>query len=193
AAWAAPPEPSAAGGRGRGKKPAFLASAPDVHHVPAPPDSRFELLPLRRQEPFLRNSPTCSYCQKTYHEELSPLCLCDYCPRAYHLACLDMEYEELRLLDWACPRCAERLEMSGANGGAAGYLCVPPPPALPSTLGLGGGATTPSAAAAATVSGLGPDALVALRRNMRWADPADKAAYLAARAAQRAAEREERE
>lgn len=56
----------------------------------APPDPRFEPLPLRRADPFGPNQLLCGRCGQTFHEELSPLCLCDYCPRAYHLNCLEM-------------------------------------------------------------------------------------------------------
>ncbi|KXZ50382.1 hypothetical protein GPECTOR_16g555 [Gonium pectorale] len=143
-------------------------------------DPRFEPLPLRRSDSYGRNAAACAACGKTHHAELSPLCLCDFCPRSYHLACLDMEYEELRLLDWACPRCVDRLESSGATGAAAAACGYHGPVAAPGAL----------AAAGLTMGGAAGDAL---RRSVRWGDPGQKAAYLAARAAVRAAEREERE
>lgn len=31
--------------------------------------------------------------------------LCDSCPRGFHMACLELDYNQLPIGDWACPKC----------------------------------------------------------------------------------------
>lgn len=32
--------------------------------------------------------------------------LCDSCPRGFHMACLELDYDQLTTGEWACPKCA---------------------------------------------------------------------------------------
>ncbi len=43
---------------------------------------------------------------QTHHLAGSPMLLCDGCPRGFHMACLEIDYEQLPVGDWACPKCA---------------------------------------------------------------------------------------
>lgn len=45
---------------------------------------------------------------QTYHHTFSPLVVCDFCPRAYHLFCAKLEWRDLPLGEWACPRCLQQ-------------------------------------------------------------------------------------
>ncbi len=32
--------------------------------------------------------------------------LCDSCPRGFHMACLELDFDQLSTGEWACPKCA---------------------------------------------------------------------------------------
>jgi hypothetical protein len=66
-----------------------------------------------KREAFVRNHATCSTCSKTWHEQWSPLVLCDFCPRAYHVMCLDLDWPDLPEGEWACPRCIHARQGKG--------------------------------------------------------------------------------
>ncbi|GBF98583.1 hypothetical protein Rsub_11308 [Raphidocelis subcapitata] len=57
---------------------------------------------------FDRNEHACVSCRAPYHPSFTPLVLCDYCPRAFHLACLNLDWEDLPGGEWACPVCLQQ-------------------------------------------------------------------------------------
>ncbi len=59
---------------------------------------------------------------QTTHPQLSPLLLCDTCPRSFHMACLGVNWGDLPVEDWCCPKCVEGMQASlgicmGMSGG----------------------------------------------------------------------------
>ncbi|BDA50716.1 probable tyrosine-protein kinase BAZ1B at N-terminal half [Coccomyxa sp. Obi] len=55
---------------------------------------------------YHKNSFKCSKCHRTHHLQGSPMLLCDSCPRGFHMACLELDYDQLSTGEWACPKCA---------------------------------------------------------------------------------------
>lgn len=68
-------------------------------------DLNYERKSHQQSRSFVRLIGGCGPPVQTHHLQGSPMLLCDSCPRGFHMACLELDYEQLPIGDWACPKC----------------------------------------------------------------------------------------
>lgn len=56
-----------------------------------------------------------------HHLQASALLLCDTCPRSFHMMCLELDFEQLPLGEWSCPKCAENEEKAAKREKRAAF------------------------------------------------------------------------